>query len=266
MKSITLNATKAGMTRMREKGGASPETLYELTNAFVTASKAPRQRPGTTFKFELPPNTKGLCAFRGVFHVFSASVVASLDPTHYVVDTLRHPEAGFSGHLKDIHFAAPVQNRLYVVAEFDDGQIFHYWMQEPDAWVPNHAYLPSDIVQPTVPNGYYYRPSTDLTPPAWSPGVKRAVGDVVQPTTTTGWMYTVTSTTGDSPRSGDDQPEWPTTVGATVVEYVEAGPPPPAPGAPAPPSGDPNDGRYGNPGGSGMDKPPRPRYYNTLQQ
>jgi hypothetical protein len=250
VKAVTLNATKAGMTRLREKGGASPDSLYELTNGYVNASRAPQQRPGTRFIYALPAGTKGLCAHRGLFHVFSADVIASGDP-RFVVVTLRHPDTDFAGEIREIHFAAPYLGNIYVVAEFDDDSIYHYYLDPPEAWVAEHAYLPTDRVQPTTPNGYYYKPATDLTPPAWAPGVKRAVDDVIQPTVSTGWKYTCIDVTGDNPRSGEIEPEWPETNGATVVEYVEAGPPPDPPGAPGNEPDPPGDGDYYNPGGSG---------------
>lgn len=255
MKAITLNATKAGMTRLREKGGASPETLYELTNAYVNASKAPKQRPGTTFQFTWPADTKGLCSHEGVLYAFSAGIVDTGSATHKVV-TLRHPDTEFAGKLLDIHFAQAFLGYLYVVAEFDDNAIFHYWLREPETWVASHAYTAGESVQPTTPNGYYYEATTELTPPAWAPGVPREVGDVIQPTEATGWKYTVTAVTGDNPVSGSVEPTWPETPDATVTEYVEADPPPPPPAAPPPASDDPNDGRYDNPGGSGGWGPP----------
>jgi len=250
MRVVTLNATAAGMTRQREKGGANPSTLYELTNGYVNASKAPQQRPGTTWKFAWPTNTKGMCAFKGVLHAFSASPIDT-GVTDHVVNCLRHPDHSFSGQIQKIHYAAPFLGYLYVVAEFDDGQIFHYWLQEPQPWLAEHAYNGGERVQPTTPNGYYYEATTELTPPAWAPAVKRAVGDVIQPTVATGWKYVCTAVTGDNPISAGREPTWPQTDGATVTEYVEANPVPPPPGAPAPVVPDPTDGRYDNPGGSG---------------
>lgn len=238
------------MTRLRDKGGASPDTLFDLLNGYVGPNKAPKQRPGTRWVFTFPPNTKGLCAYKGKIVAFSAGVIATGDP-NFIVKTLRHPDSAFDGELKDIHYAQPFLGLLYVVAEFDDDQVFHYYLQEPDAWIAEHPYLASDIVQPTTPNGYYYKPATDLTPPAWSANVQRAIGDIVQPTISTGWKYTCTAVSGTNPRSGETEPVWPTTDGATVTEYVEAGPPPEAPSSPPTNPNDPNDGRYSNPGGSG---------------
>lgn len=360
MKAITLNATKSGMTRLRDKGGASPETLYELTNGYVSASKAPKQRPGTRWRYTWPSGTKGMCAFDGKLHSFAAvptavsddvlsaptilsasyggtgtiatgtyyysvtaidtngetmgsaewsidvtgpaaviitwsevvgatgyrvygraddaeEFIAEVDSDHltyqddgsitpdgdlpaenttgsasglFAIHCLRHPSPDFDGEIEKVHYAQPFLGYLYVVAEFDDGKIFHYWLRDPPTWQATHAYLASSSVQPTTHNGYYYQASTDLTPPAWAPSVERAEDDVVQPSVANGWKYTVTATTGDNPISGATEPVWPTTDGATVTEYVEAAPPPPPPSAPPHNPDDPTGGGYNN--GSGQ--------------
>lgn len=250
MRAVTLNTTRAGMTRQRGKGGASPDTLFDLLNGYVGPNKAPKQRPGTRWKFTWPARTKGMVAFREKFYAFSAIIVATGNPL-YVVETLRHPTPGFDGDIVAIHYAQPFLGYLYVVAEFDDGLIAHFWLREPQAWTANTAYLVTDSVQPTTPNGYYYQATAQITPPAWAPGVKRAVGDVVQPSVATGWKYTCTAVSGDNPVSGATEPTWPTTNDATVVEYVEAGPLADPGGTPPTNPNDPNDGRYNNPGGSG---------------
>jgi len=351
---ITLTAASAGMSRMRTRGGASPETLYDLNNGYISPAKAPTQRPGTSLKFTLPAHTKGLCSFNGTMHVFTSGndantnsyilpapgvsvanasggslivgansyrvsavgfwgegivsdavvvnsaagskntiswtvvpgalqynvygrtpnnelqmqVVAGLSfidagagtpagpapaPLPFVIDILRHPDPAFTGHIKAIHFSAPFLGYLYVVAEFDDGQVFHYWLRRPETWLGSHEYHDGDIAQPSTPNGYYYTAAPKQVPNAWAPSVKRAVGDVVQPTTANGFKYTVTTVAGGNPASGTTEPTWPKLNTATVREFVESdgtAPPPAAPPSPAP---SPPDG-YTNPGGTA---PPR---------
>jgi len=355
LRPVSLTTASAGMSRMRVRGGASPATLYDLENGYILPSKAPAQRPGTTFKFTLPPNTKGLCAFDGTLHTFtsgtdplsfgyilpapSVSVTPSAggsliagsysyrvtaisfwgegpasDPivvnvaagsknlvswvavpgalqyaiygrtpnnelqmqfvagsltfidigvgtpsgppvpkVAYAVDVLRHPDPEFVGQITAIHFSAPFMGYLYVVAEFDDGQIFHYYLRNPSKWSPNHEYLDGDVVQPTTPNGYYYKATPKVSPVAWAPGVKRAVNDVVQPTTANGFKYTVTSTSGSNPSSGSVEPDWPKLNGATVNEFAESDGTPSPPAAPPTTAPPPPDG-YNNPGGTA---PPR---------
>lgn len=249
MRMLTLNAVRSGMTRLRDKGGASPDTLFELTNGYISASRAPTQRPGTRHILTFPAGTVGLFIFKDKFHVCAATPIASTD-ARVVIDVLRHPDAGFTGALKKIWYAQPMLGYPYIVAEFDNGDVFHYWLRAPAAWLPNHAYNVGDLVQPTSPNGYYYQATAQTAPPAWAPSVARALDDIVQPTTATGWKYTVTAVSGDNPASGKTEPVWPQIDGATITEFREAGPPPAPPAAPGAPVDDPGGDRYNNPGGT----------------
>jgi hypothetical protein len=50
-------------------------------------------------------------------------------------------------------------------------------------------------------------------PPSWSANAPKAAGNIVMPTIYNGFVYTCVSTSGST---GERQPRWPTTVGATV--------------------------------------------------
>lgn len=189
------------MTRLREKGGADPNTLYELTNGFVNASRVPQQRPGTTWEYTWPAHTKGLCSYKDALVAFSSQVIDT-GRTDFIVATLRHPSGDFTGDIQEIHYAQPFMGNLYVVAEFDDGTVRHYWLQDPDTWQADTIYVENDLVQPSTPNGYYYKLVRTENPPAWAPGVERALGDVVQPTVYTGWKYTVVDVSDGSGGGG----------------------------------------------------------------
>lgn len=242
-----LSSLTAGITRLREKGGASPSSLYDLVNGFVDESGAPTVRDGTVVEAVLPTGTTGMCAFGGKIHVFA---LAAVDVgSDYVCDILIHPDPGFIGAIKKIHFAKPFLGFLYVVAEFSNGDVYHYWLQSKGAWKADTNYQIGDLVQPTTPNGFLYRATVAGSPIAWAPGVQRAVGDVVQPTTANGWKYTVVEVDGDNPASGTVEPTWPTTDGAQVVEDVDSTPAPSQPtggsgsgGSPAGPRYDGNSG------------------------
>lgn len=216
---VTLSAVKAGMTRLRDKGGASPESLYELTNGYVDASRAPHSRPGTRQVSTLPLGTKGLCAFAGKLHVFATQPITGAGDL-FVINILRHPDPTYAGGLKQIHFAKPFLGFLYVVAEFSDDSVFHFWLQSPSVWAPNTIYGLDTLVSPSVANGYYYKTATKSNAPVWASGQSKSIGDVVQPATPNGWEYVVTDVTG-TPVTGDTEPAWPTADGATVFEGTD---------------------------------------------
>lgn len=248
------------MTRLRTKGGASPEALYELTNAYVTASKTIEPRPCLNYITRVPTGSKGLFAFKGILYSFVASnTVVNNGSTTLLV--LRHPSPFFGGTLRTIHFTQPFMGFPYVVAEFSDGNVYHYWLQNPAPWKRYTIYKANDLVQPTVPNGLYYQAvQTVSAAPAWTAGLQHMRGDIVQPTTYNGFQYQAIIMNGDifdsgPAASGAVEPIWPTSNGQTVLESSAGAATPvnPAPEPPpaTPPGGGPG-GRYSNPGGSGL--------------
>ena len=217
MRQQALSAVKAGITRLRDKGGASPDSVYNLLNGYVTAARTIKSRPGTRIALQLPPGTKGLVYFQGKFVVFASTVIASLSP-EVEIEVLRHPSTPEAA-IADIHFAMPFLGFLYVVAEFVGGDVYHYWLEKGEVWQPNKTYLPGALVRPSTGNGLAYRLEGDRSGyVAWAPNVGRAVGDVVVPTIDNGFKYTVIETTGAASRSGTTEPEWPTNAGETVFE------------------------------------------------
>lgn len=238
------------MTRLLGKGGASPESLWLLRNGYVNASQRATQRPGTVQEAALPAGTKGLCAFRGGFTVFSHQVTPISDP-RFTCEVLSHPDDP-ELELAEIHFAEPFLGYLYVVAEFSNGDVFHYWLERAETWEPNKAYRPGALVQPSTPNGLVYRLAGDASQyTAWAANVARSLGAVIVPTVDNGFKYTATDLIGSSPKSGSVEPSWPTEDGATVYEDSNASPGSTKPPSTAPPSVPPDvDDRYGS-GGKG---------------
>lgn len=256
MRAQALSAVKAGITRLREKGGASPDSLYDLVNGYVTAARTIKMRPGSELDHELPAGeTKGLVLFEGKFVVFADHPVEPGNDD-YAVGVLRHPDPDVSATLVDIRFAAPFMKYLYVVALWSDGRKIHYWMQSAEEWQANHVYTLYAVVEPTTPNGYTYKAHRATAAGVlWAPEVERDVGDVVEPTTFNGFEYVCIEAYGSPPRSGETEPAWPTATDATVTEEADVD----LPGSGdqvVPPPGTPP--RYDNPGGSrpGGSNPP----------
>lgn len=220
---VTLGNLDQGISRLRIKGGADPKSLYDLVNAHLTPAGTIESRHGTSAAATLPAGTKGLMPYEGAFVVFSHELVGSM-PAGYTCKVLAHPTDA-SATLEQVHFAAPFLGVPYVVGEFSDGSVHHYWLQEAVEWEASTFHRAGDVVVPTTPNGFAYRAKRLIPPyPAWAAGVTRAVGDKIEPTVANGYYYEVTSSDG---RSGDTEPTWPTQDGATVREEVDLTPVPP---------------------------------------
>lgn len=255
MRTVTLSAIKAGITRLRTKGGASPDSLYDLKDGYVTAARTVQPRPGSTVDEELPPGeTMGLTLLNDVFQVFTSNPLLDPDllPADYALNILIHPENP-ALTLKRIWKAFRFMGFLYVVSEWSDGSVWHYYLEDGEEWAPETFYSIGQLAYPTVPNGFRYR-ATRLNPAGlkWAPNAARTIGDVVEPTVENGYEYEVIDTIGTSPRSGAVEPNWPRADGSVFYEDAGGNAPPPV----TPPGGGGNDepsgggGRYDNPGGS----------------
>lgn len=240
-RSITLNALKSGINRLRTKGGASPNSLYDLVNGYVDISGNAVSRPGTLRDAVIPAGTKGLCVFQGKFVVFASTPVTMTDG-RYRCEVLSHPTDA-TQTIAEIHFAAPFMGYLYVAAEFANGDVFHYWLQSGNAWTASTFFLSGALVVPTMANGLAYTASTSVNPAAWKANTAYAVGAVVQPSVYNGYEYTLIEADGTSPASGATEPTWLATEGALVTEDVDHTP---APTTTTTPTTTPNSGRYGN--------------------
>lgn len=235
MRPFTLTAVKTGISRLRVKGGARPDSMYDLVNARLNAAKEIVPRPGSLSYTTIGTSvvgtrlpTFGLAYFQEKFHVFGDRwFPLNTDTDDTVLHVLPYPESGDdSPRLAEIILAEPFLRYLFVVAKFDNGEVFYYWLTEGndggEAWLPNHVYDLSQVVRPVIPNGYYYRatrryPAGDL----WAPSVEREIGDVVEPTEFNGYEYVCIDIQGARPRSGLVEPDWPAEDGAIVYEDAD---------------------------------------------
>lgn len=220
---ISLTKLKEGINRLRNKGGANPESLYDLINGRLTLAGTVESRGGSTTVLTLPSATKGLTVFANKLVAFhhnsSAGGSALVD-----VIILRHPTDS-TLTLKYIHFAEPYMKYLYVCAEYSDSSVYHFWLQRSSVWTANTVYKEGDIVEPTVPNGYAYRAKrVGTAPTVWTPYAKHSVSDVVIPTVPNGYKYTVTVATGTTPASGGTEPAWEAKNGVTLIETSTGSP------------------------------------------
>lgn len=246
-----------GINLMRSKGGASPNALFDLKNGWVTSQRTIKARGGSVKALAFPAGTKGCAAFEGKFHVFAHAAVAGAVPANVVVNILKHPSST-TATLTKVHRAFAFLGRLYVVAEFSDGLVRHYWIEAPAAWTTGTAYSFGAAVQPSVATGFYYEIKTASTVSAWQANTEVTVGAMKQPRVANGMKYTATAVTGTAPiRTSNTEPAWPTVAGATVVERRYVTQDQLVPGTETPEGGT-SGGGAGGGGGAGSEYGPFP--------
>ena len=214
MKTINLSAVTQGIQRLREKGSADPGSLYDLENGFVAIDGSTQQRPGTELAYDLPAGTIGYCVHDGDHVVFSTSPKAC--PSGVRCEVLTHPFFPSQG-LVYIWFARPFLGYLYVSAEFQNGDVYHYWLQSANKWQASTMYLDGQIIVPTTANGLGYKAHRVLPKlPEWIPGMEVVLGTKIEPTVANGYYYEATATSeaaGVGTPGGSPNPTPPGTPG-----------------------------------------------------
>ena len=192
MRIVNLSGLKQGIQRIREKGSADPDTLYDLDNGYVTIDGGIKQRPGTALAYTLPAGTLGMCAHDGDLVVFSTSPKAT--PAGVRCEVITHPFFPSQG-ITYIWYAAPFLGYLYVVAEFENGDIYHDWLQASSRWEASTMYREGQIIVPGTPNGLGYKAHRVLPKyPTWTPGMDVDVGKRVEPSEANGYYYEAITT------------------------------------------------------------------------
>lgn len=217
MRPVALTTLRGGINRLKVKGGASAQQLYDLTNAYVTQAGTLVPREGTIRAAVLNSSTVGLAAFDGIFNVFSTTLQSV--PAGYV-DNLLVPPNGSTATLSKILFAKLFLGFPYVVALFSDGTINHFWLQTNGTWTADNVYMTGAIVTPNTPNGLAYQAVRDMPPNSlWTALSTVSAGTVVEPNEYTGYAYRAVAVAGSTPHTGSTEPTWPTTSGALVQEF-----------------------------------------------
>lgn len=217
MRTTELTTLRGGINRLRVKGGASAQSLYDLLNGYITADGGISPREGTIRTQALTSATVGLCAYKGVFNVFATALQSV--PTGYQCNLLVHPTDS-TQTLTKIWFAQPFMGFLYVVPQFANGDVFHYWLQSNGVWQANTVYFNGNIVTPTAPNGLAYIAQRQAPPNSvWQPQATITVNQVIEPTEYNGYMFKAINVLGTSPHTGSTEPTWPKTPAATIQEF-----------------------------------------------
>lgn len=203
------------------KGGAAASRLYDLTNAFVTNAGSVVPREGSIRAATLTSATVGLAAVDGVFNIFSSTFTTSTAtvPLGYNLNVLVDP-VNSTASPSIIWFAKPFMGFLYVAAQFTDGNVYHYWLQNNGTWASNTVYTSASIVLPSPVNGLAYQGVRDFPAnPFWTSNTLIASGSMVEPTEATGFCYRAIAVAGSAPHTGASEPVWPITSASTLQEF-----------------------------------------------
>lgn len=219
MRPYPLTVLKGGINRLRVKGGAAADSLYDLQNGYITNAGSVVPREGTNRAAQLDSSTVGLAAANGQFNIFSSAFSTAPLPPGYVLNVLSNPVNSTASPVK-IYFAKPFMGFEYVVASFSDGNVFHYWLQNSGTWTSSTDYTSASIVLPPVPNGIAYQGVRDFpVQPVWAPETIITSGSYVEPNTPTGFAYQAVLVTGSPVHTGATEPVWPTVAGGVVQEF-----------------------------------------------
>src|SRR5271166_2513630 len=168
MRPYPLTTLNGGINRLKVKGGASASQLYDLTNAYITNSGSIAPREGTSRFATLDTTTVGLAAANGTFNIFS-SQWSTATPAGFTLNVLQDP-TNTTAAVTKIWYAKPFMGFEFVVAQFSDGLVFQYWLQNDGTWTSATVYTSASIVLPPVLNGLAYQGIRDFPPqPLWTP-------------------------------------------------------------------------------------------------
>ncbi len=183
---ITFDNFSAGLDVRKGASVSDANRLRVLDNCYVTTGRTIRKRPGLTLVATLEPGTVGLRSGNGVLNTFYASGSVSHANPLFVANKVPHPSAP-SAAVSLIHFADTFNGVLYVVAQYDNGQILHHYLDDVSlltAWAATTALAAGAVRRPTVSNGYRYEVTTagttDGSEPSWptTPGATVSDGSV----------------------------------------------------------------------------------------
>jgi hypothetical protein len=220
MQPFPLTVLQGGINRLRVKGAARANMLYDLLNGYVTNAGSVSIREGTFLAETLNANSAGLMSMDGSFNVFSTSFIDV--PSGYI-DNVLYDANDPTASIVKIWFAKPFLGFPFVIAQFSNGDIVSFWLQSNGTWQPSTVYFTGSIVTPDVPNGLAYLAVRDMLPnPVWAPNTAVTLGEMVEPTEYNGFAFraiAVSAAPGTTPFTGSTEPAWPSVAGATIQEF-----------------------------------------------
>lgn len=121
---IDVRDFKYGMDRRRPRIAGLPGTLWTLKNAVITRGGDIERVKKWVEEYTLPTGTSGLAGLKGLPYVFGKGTVPGGMPADISYLELTY---GGAATLSKIHDAKPFDGKMYVVSEWSDGHIRHFY-------------------------------------------------------------------------------------------------------------------------------------------
>lgn len=125
---VFVESFAAGLDVRKERIAGVPGSLYVLTNAHITRGGRIERRKRFVVDQALPTNSFGLHAINDALYIFGSVASGSLTPTlpaGYTYQRLQHPDG--STAMTKLVWAENFGGKIYAIAEFTGGAIFHFY-------------------------------------------------------------------------------------------------------------------------------------------
>lgn len=119
---ILVSDFKHGMDRSRQQTAGIPGSLWNAKNCFISRGGDVVRAKKFVSTYSLPANTFGLAAVQDQLYVFGSASA----PTMPVGVQYQRLQSG-SANMTRVLDAKVFDNALYVIAEFDDGGVYHFY-------------------------------------------------------------------------------------------------------------------------------------------
>lgn len=120
---LSIQDFKTGMDRRRKRIAGTPGSLWTLKNAHITRGGDIERAKKFVPTYDLPSNSFGAAQVKGQLFVFGSADLTLLMPAGVQYQRLQKDSANMTRVL-DVKVA---QSKFYVIAEFDDGGLYHFY-------------------------------------------------------------------------------------------------------------------------------------------
>lgn len=121
---LAIDSFSAGMDRRRKRVAGVPGSLWTLKDAHITRGGDIERRKRFVTAYSLPAGSYSLAGIRSQPYTFGSADLAATTPLGVQYQRLQAPSTPAMTMVLD---AKPFQGKLYVIAEYADGNVYHFY-------------------------------------------------------------------------------------------------------------------------------------------